>query len=300
MAPRATAEKTSRHHHRQHHTFRPFPLRLLSALALTLPPALYIISLSFTLATIYTPSYALSDVWNSSLLPYKSFSSPTTYKASPWYACTDVTSEPPPIDNSADFNQTCTRIPSLGNKAYENCLVEHPFDEHFCQKVVVTAQLYVAGAVLIGIALLPAIAALAFGLPSAIAREEPFPYAFGGGAAAAEGEAEVEDENAVASWRHGHHRRNSFFLVSVFNTLATLLALLAAVLLAFGQLLGFNVFVDTQIPDGIDTTPGAQSAAATQGNWYMGKGLLIFTTVAYLAGGLGAFVQGSRLGVGGL
>jgi hypothetical protein len=271
--------------------FRPAPLRLLSLLALILPLILYILSLSFTLATIYTPSYALSDVWNSSLLPYPSFDHPATYKASPWYACTDVTSEPPPIDNKASWNQTCVRIPSLGSKAYGNCLTVHQFDEHFCQKVVVTAQLYVAGAVLVGIAILPALAGLVLGLPRAMERERSFPYTLG-----VLDEGVVEDDGIEGH----HHNGGPSILVPVLTNLSTLLALLAAILLVFGQLLGFNTFVDSQSPDGVDIVPGLQITAASQGNWYMGKGLLVFNTVAYIAGALGVFVQGSGFGVKGM
>ena len=78
-----------------------------------------------------------------------------------------------------------------------------------------------------------------------------------------------------------------------------LLVLLATVLIALAQVLGINVLVDSQYPSGEVAEPDAQTGDVYQSPWHMGPGALIYSSVAWLAALLGAFVAGSGCGIRG-
>jgi len=344
-------------------TARPQLLRLLSTTALLLPTLLYILSLSFVLKTLYTPSFALSAVFDANNLPYPSASNPYTYKASPFYVCNDTLGGSQLTDVTKGFNQTCTRVSTLGRASMDACMAGHAeYDQHFCQKVVVSAQLFVAGAVLIGIALLFSFAVVALGWKTASAATQEYAYMATSTSAAdadddergemAEGQHRVThggdriygDSYENAKHHHGnthtddriygdtcdcedarHHYGNTHthpsehtthgpqsFIpspppASTFSTftaflgsVVTLLALLAAILIAAAQMLGINALVENQLPSGIDSTPQQFGLSnITQSPWYMGPGAILWPSVAWIVAVIGLFVGGSGCGVKG-
>jgi len=352
-------------------TTRPLLLRILSTTALLLPTLLYILSLSFVLKTLYTPSFALSAVFDANNLPYPSASNPYTYKASPFYVCNDTLGGSQLTDVTKGFNQTCTRVSTLGRASMDACMAGHAeYDQHFCQKVVVSAQLFVAGAVLIGIALLFSFAVVALGWKTASAATQEYAYV---SAATSAGAADGDDdehgemaeqhhrvthggdriygddyENAKYQHHHGithtgdriygnscdcedprHHYGNTHThthtgehtahdprstivsaspaaastlgtFTAFLGSLVTLLALLAAILIAAAQMLGINALVENQLPSGIDSTPQQFGLSnITQSSWYMGPGAILWPSVAWIVAVIGVFVGGSGCGVRG-
>ncbi|MCJ1309779.1 hypothetical protein MMC25_003440 [Agyrium rufum] len=303
--------KRSRHHHQNHdendnnssdepsttHQPRPFILRAVSVLTLILPPILLILALSFSLKAIYEPSFALSAVFDSSYNPVpisnSSNSSALTYKASPFYTCNDLTAGNNAVASYSEFNQTCMRTPFLGKKGMKMCTAMfasdgvHTLDQHFCQKLVVSAELFVAGAVLVGIALLSSFPAVLLGFGDAASSAASVPTHYhtrphGRYEPTARSE-EVEGKTASNTVLRATSLR---FLWSF----VTLLALLGAICLAAAQMLGINALIDWQSPSGEDNTPGVSEFGIYQSSWYMGSGALVWPSVAWLSALLGTFV----------
>ena len=289
----------TRHHHHHQQALqsspRSVPLQGLSIAALILPPILYLISLSFALKTIYEPSFALSNVFNASNLPVPE-PHPFTYKASPFYLCTDTLSGEALLDASAGFNQTCKRIPALGSAGMRTCLETHPGDQHFCQKVVVSAQLFVAGAVMIGLTLLGSFGVVALGWKGATAKMTGYAYE---PAPTSEAEAKSGDHHSPASTFTPNSTATLNLVADVLGTCCMLFAGLAALLLLFAQILAINALVDGQLPSGEDATPGVVLSQVTQSAWYMGPGAIKHASTAWLTATIGVIIAASGCGVRG-
>ncbi|KAH6621587.1 hypothetical protein B0J18DRAFT_467158 [Chaetomium sp. MPI-SDFR-AT-0129] len=252
---------------------RPLPLRILAITALLLPAILSIISLSLTLATLYNPAYALADLYTSN----STFSGVRLF-ASPFYHCSATSDGGTAVDDPASFRQSCARVAYLGRGGLGACYAAHgpgfP-DTQFCQKSVAAAELYVAGAVLVGVAVLLGVAAAVLGWRAAVR-----------GA----GTGTVADAGPATSSGFGVVRR----VAPLLAWLASLLALLASLCLAAGQALGISTYVSDQRP-----TAG-NDVDAYQGRWYMGTPALAFSSVAWLSAALGAFVASTGFGVRGV
>lgn len=89
--------------------------------------------------------------------------------------------------------------------------------------------------------------------------------------------------------------------ISAFlDTSTTLLAGLAAILIAAGQALGISAFVDTQIPSGIDSTPVIGGLlGVTQSAWYWGPGAIVWPSAAWLSAVIGVAIAANSCGVRG-
>jgi hypothetical protein len=290
----------SKHHHNSgtHSVPRSALLQFLSILALLLPVVFYIISLSFALKTLYEPSFALSDVYDANNNPYPANGS-YTYKSGPFYTCNDTLGGSQLTDVTQGFNQTCYRISTLGAASMSDCLESHSNDDlHFCQRSVMSAQLFVAGTVIIGIALLGSFVVLGLGFKAAIAKSSTYAYS-----------TTSADEEEGEKRNHHHHHDNGGSpppfttiqgLAAFLGTSTTLLAVLAALLIAAGQMVGINAYVDTQLPSGIDSVPvlGGLSGV-TQSAWYMGPGAIVWPSVAWFAAVWGIVIAASGCGVRG-
>ncbi|KAF2737784.1 hypothetical protein EJ04DRAFT_510008 [Polyplosphaeria fusca] len=274
------------HHHHSPTISRPLLLRILSSTALVLPPILYLISLSLTLATQYNPSYALASLANSSGLP-----SGAHISASPFYLCARPPTES--IDDTSTFEWKCDRQPLIGAGAYQKCYERFlpGWDNvQLCQKVVASARLYVAGAVMVGLAcvFVGVVGALrAEGAWAATETRPGYEYAAvhrgqnvhkGDGD---EGEA-VGTGTGPATYEPYSARSLS---TAVLFGFATLLALLATACLIFAQILGVQGLVNEQRP-----TAGESPGDGIIGRWYMGTPALVWSTVAWLSALIGVFV----------
>lgn len=166
------------------------------------------------------------------------------------------------------------------------------YDQHFCQKSTTTAQFFVAGTILIALALVLSLIVFLTGFKNATASTTSYAYS---PAAAEEGKTE----------NHASHVAQGSFSpldgVSAFlDTSTTLLAGLAVIFIVAGQALGINAFVDTQLPSGIDSTPivGGLSGV-TQSAWYWGPGAIIWPSAAWLSALIGVAIAASGCGVRG-
>jgi len=305
----------ARHHHHaaaSNPTIpRSLPVRVISVIALLLFPILTVISFSFTLKTIYTPAFSLShpvsdggfDTDGNQLPDILNFN--LTYKRAPFYICgPDIGT----YDNATAFNQTCTRINGLGKKGMAECFVNFPQDEQLCQKVVGSASLYVAGAVLIGLALPCAIAVAGLSFRTANATSwspaySALPNSNGGTAKVhsdhSDGEAlkttPEDDTTAAASSASAAVTAPSSLQnlsASILEAVAILFLLLGAVCLIFAQILGVQSLVNEQ-------RPTASELDTALSRWFMGPAAYVYTSVAYLAAGLAAFAAASGCGVKG-
>jgi hypothetical protein len=302
---------------RQHHPAaafnpaipRPLAVRVISSIALLLLPILTVISFSFTLKTIYTPAFALShpvadggfDPDGNPLPAILNFN--LTYKRAPFYICgPDIGT----YNNATAFNQTCTRIHGLGAKGMDECFVAFPRDEQLCQKVVASASLYVAAAVLIGLALPCAItvAGLSFrsasaaawspaysALPSTASKQH---HDNGDGEALNASNAGETSTSTSASASAAATSPSSpqNLAASILQVVAILFLVLGAVCLVFAQILGVQSLVNEQ-------RPTASELDTALSRWFMGPAAYVYTSVAYLAAGLAAFAAASGCGVKG-
>ncbi len=267
------------HHHNNHHTPsggttpRPLAVRILSLATLLLPPVLFIISLSLTLATLYNQSYAVSDLYTSN-----STASGVQLYASPFYHCPATSDGAAAVDDPASFQQNCSRVDYLGGKGMDACYAAQGAgfpNTQFCQKSVKAAELYVAGAVLVGVAVLAGFVAAVLGWKAA----------WGSVAAAAVME-EKDGQTAAAS--------AVVWAAPAVAWLAGFLGLVAALCLVAAQALGISTYVSDKRPTAGDDVD------AYQGRWYMGTPALAFSSVAWLSAALGAFVSSTGFGVKGL
>jgi len=269
----------ARHHRGHAHpaaTTRSLALRILSTIALILPLLLLIISFSLALAAIYSPQWAVQDIYdqNDSRTRFHN------YRA-PFYTCnqTDVISEDIEV---AGPKSTCTRTHGIGPRGFAECERDHPKDDHQCQQSVVAANLMVAGVVLVGIAMAVSAAVLGTGIKAALAvsvdaeqgKLGNAPHEAGGGG----GDGSVE----TVSWTSG------------LDAAALLLALLGSAALLLGQVVGVNAIVNDALPNANfqEFQPNSPGNALNYTSWYMGKASLIFISVSWLAGFLAAFVLG--------
>ncbi|KAF2465820.1 uncharacterized protein BDR25DRAFT_360348 [Lindgomyces ingoldianus] len=278
---------------------RPLPLRIFSLLSLLLPPTLYLISMSLTLATQYTPNYSLTSLQNSTGLP-----SGIVLSSSPFYVCDRLPSEG--IDSTAagDFVWGCRRESLLGKGGMGRCFARFKpglDDRQICQKVVGSARLYVAGCVVVGITVLGGVGVAAMGFKRAWALEETvggYEYVAVEEQKAEGGDGEQGDVGtAVTLETHNHaHSRprdrrvytpysTKNIWTSILFTSTTLLAILATGCLIFAQILGVQSLVNEQHP-----TAGETPGDFAIGRWYMGTPALVWSTVAWLSAGIGVFV----------
>lgn len=293
---------------------RPLAVRVISIIALLLFPILTVISFSFTLKTIYTPAFALAHPvadggFDSDGNPLPAIINVNlTYKRAPFYICgPDIGT----YDNATAFNQTCTRIHGLGTKGMDECFVNFPRDEQLCQKVVGSAGLYVAGAVLIGLALpcAIAVAGLSFRTASAPTWSPAYsalPNSDGGhaitkhhhsnhGGEALDSATHEDVNSSIPSAVPAAATSPSFppnLAASIIEVVAILFLSLGAVCLVLAQILGVQSLVNEQ-------RPTASELDTALSRWYMGPAAYVYTSVAYLAAGLAAFAAVTGCGVKG-
>jgi len=265
-------------------TPRPLAVRILSIIALVLPTILYIISLALALTTIYNPSFALSHPATPDGPVYN-----WTYKASPFYNC--PTAHDQYVDESQTFLQNCTRISALGSAGMRTCNETHPGDEHICQKIVVSAQLFVAGAVLIGISLLSSFVDIGLGYKAAFATTEGGVYTVVATPKDHESNAAAAADTALQDPSAGSVEPSlAATLTPWVRACTTLLAILAACCLVLAQFVGVDGLVN-------NLQPTSSQLPDYQTRWYMGPAALIYPSVAYLAAMLGAFTAWTGCGV---
>ena len=277
----ATMAHHSGHHHHNNNAAiagpRPLALRVLAVAALVLPVALFIVSLGLALATMYNPAYAVADLYNSS-----SMAAGVQLYGSPFFHCPATSDGADAVDDPAAFQQNCSRVSYLGGKGMDACYAAQGAgfpNTQFCQKSVSAASLYVAGAVLVGVAILAGAGAAALG----------WRYAWGTSSPATTGAAE-KDGHAAG----GAAVSAVVWAAPLLGWVAGLLGLLAALCLVAGQALGISTYVSDKRP-----TAG-NDVDAFQGRWYMGTPALAFSSVAWLSAALGAFVSSTGFGVKGL
>lgn len=164
----------------------------------------------------------------------------------------------------------------------DECYVNNPNDQQLCQKVVASASLYVAGAVLIGLAFALAfvVAGLDWKHASAATWEAGYaPVSKGEGGEAAESTpAGPSNMPALAT--------------TLVQNVFILFLVLGGICLIFAQVLGVQALVNEQRPTASET-PGSLT------RWFMGNGSYIYTSVAYLAAFLAAFTSVTDCGLGG-
>jgi hypothetical protein len=249
------------------------PVRILALLALVLPAIFYILTLSFTLATIYSPSFALSHPATSDG-PVTNF----TYKASPFYTCTLVEDEV--FDPSRNY--TCTRLPhATGKSGRQECAATNDGDPQRCQQVVLAAGLFVAGAILSGIAVLAAVLVAALHYKAALAPTKAIGD-HGMTTVVADVDAPLVGPLAPTTAIGDHGVTMVDVVAPLVGPLATLLALLAAVCIWLGQDIGVTALV-------IGGDPQEPVPPEFQTHWFMGPAALVYPSVAYLAAILGVF-----------
>jgi hypothetical protein len=261
-----------------HNTPRPAAVRILAITALVLPTVLYIVSLAMTLESIYNPSFALSHPATTDGTVYK-----WTYKASPFYRC--PTAHGQYVDESQPFVQKCTRVSALGSSGMRACNATNPGDEHICQKVVISAELFVAGASLIGIALLFSFVVIALGYKTAAATTT------GGVYTVVHSDKDHESTTAGAtsaceaptSTPTSNQPPLSVLLNPLLRSFTTLLAILSACCVVLAQIVGVDGLVNS-------LQPTSSQLPNYQTRWYMGSAALVYPSVGYLAALLGAFI----------
>jgi hypothetical protein len=260
---------------------RPILLRLLSALSLLLPTIFYIIALALALNAIYSPDFARADRLTTGSPENSGQLTNHTQHASPFYTCA------PDINNSTDpnfFSESCHRRPFLGAAGMQACLADTQFIQHICEKVTSAASLYVAGAVLIGLALLFDLIFAGLSFRSAIApTTTPIAYA----PLKPEGQDSTSHPD-LAQQPPGP--TTASILIPFLGSVATLLAILSVGCLILGQILGVDALV-VESSASIAEPPGDAS------RWYMGKASLVYTSTAYVAAILGIFTAASGCGV---
>jgi hypothetical protein len=253
-------------------TTRSLSLRVLSTLALILPAILLIISFSLALTTIYSPKWAVQDIFDQNGNRTRFHN----YRA-PFYQCnqTDVITDD--IEKSGP-NTTCTRIHGIGIglRGMDFCEQLDPKDDHLCQQTVMSANLMVAGVVFIAVAMAISFAVLGTGVKAAIAaKTTPLTTQ------EKDGQHEVAAAVDSVSWTSG------------LDVTQLFLSLTGSGMLLLAQIVGVNALVNDALPNANfeefqANTPG-NSLSFT--SWYLGKASYVFISVAWLAGFLASFIS---------
>lgn len=235
--------------------------RVLAVLALVLPPVFYVLLMAFSLVTVYTPNYAELPYFNSTGLD-----AGTRAHASPFYKCTAENDGSREAYNSqAAYNETCVRKPFLGNKGMQFCLTQEPQgawpDYMFCQQSVMSASLYVAGAILAGVALGGALVFAALAWSTRV------------------GNASAASTPPISATKIGFP-----LVLGLLRICSALLALLAVICIVGAQAVGIAVLTSTRLTELGDVLP------QNMGTWYIGKAALVYSSVAWLSGVLGSFI----------
>ena len=258
---------------------------LLHLLVLLLPPALYLSGFVLTLVTISSPDYVRADQLTSPPPGSPVRITDTVLHASLWHTCTVVSS---PLDGEgvSSSTETCVRrLPTYGSAGIAACEAQTNFNplSRICQKVVTAAELYLAAAILGGIAMAAAI----FCSITEVALWEP--------------RGDTEYAGAVSRFRRTARRvlyrkgegEGARVFVRAWGLSISALALAAAGCLVLGQVLGVDAlvvegsaaFTNDFVPDG-------------QTRWYLSTGALRLTSAAYVTMFSGAFVALTRCGLG--
>ena len=277
------------HHHRSRNTSvvttRALPLRIFSVLALILPLILLIISFAFALATIYSPKWAVSDLYytNGTISVFHDF-------ASPFYNCSQFSTMTDDIE-VAGPNLKCQRVHGIGIRGFNDCERVNPKDAHKCQQSALTANLLVAGVVFISIAMALALSALATGFKSATAEKVGADVQGKGGNgidSAAHDELEAGGANGG-----GSTKVESVSWTQGLDAGMLFLAATGSVILLLAQVVGVNVFVNEGYGNVNfqEVDPTATPGTLSWGTWYMGKASYVFISVAWLAGLLAAVIS---------
>ncbi|EKG15825.1 hypothetical protein MPH_06964 [Macrophomina phaseolina MS6] len=276
---------------------RPMLLRVLSIAAISLPPLLYLITFALTLKIIYSPEYAASKL-------YDSFGSPNgiVVHASPFYNCTKAPTTAIDDATTTDFAPKCVRLKNaMGKKGMAACNSSFSTDswenEQICQKIVGSASLYVAGAVLIAFALVLAIVHLVVSWPGAFAAKERPGIAYAAPARPPTADEKLQkmhapsDEVLTPIGLRESLSSNLPYVWALVGTLATLFALLAGVALFLAQVLGWQSLVNEQHP-----TAGDNPGTYDQGRWYALAPAFDLSAAAWVLAGVGAYLAASRCG----
>jgi len=167
----------------------------------------------------------------------------------------------------------------MGKKGMDWCVANELHgswpDYRYCQQSTTSAGLYVAGAVLVGIAIIGAVVFAVLEFTSRGSKN-----AAGVTGQVEDGACEAESSQAAAS-------RGTSVLETVLpflRIISALLALLAVLCIVSGQAVGINVMIAPRL-----TLPG-EALPAYSGSWYIGSAGLVYSSVAWLSGVLGSFI----------
>ena len=267
---------------------RSLTVRILTTITLSLPPILFLISFSLTAAVINSvPDFVLSDRLTTGDLGSNTTGLPTgtVMKASPFFDCTPLD---PPV-NETDPNwyaETCApRTPSAWGPAGTNACLDALSGgtvSKLCVSIVAAAELYLAGAVLGGVAFL---AASFYGL-IVVAKMGAGPrYTYHYHVARREEPRSTEDEDDEDPPLPSRAANGAL------GAFAALLGLAAAVCLVLGQVLAYAALV-LEVSD-----LESLLATADHSRWYMGRGIRDFTGAAYGLALIGVFIMITRCGL---
>jgi len=267
------------------------PLRVLSVIALVLPVVLLIISFSLALATIYSPHWAVQDIFdeNGNTTPFHN------YRA-PFYQCNQTAVITDDIEKTGP-NTTCTRIHGIGTTGMNYCENLDPKNNHVCQQTVMAANLLVAGVVFIALAMALSVAVLGTGIRAAIAETTATITTI---TTASTTEAGGDEQAKDGEGGHGHSTVAPVATVSWTRGLdATqiFLTLAGSAMLLLAQIVGVNALVNDVLPNANfeEFQPNTPGNALDYTSWYMGQASYVFVSVAWLAGFLAAYVSGFAL-----
>ena len=280
------------------------PTRLLGVSVLALPPVLYLITFALSIATFSNSDFVRADRLTTGDPEVSGLLTNRTQHASPWFRC------PATVGNDTDpdfFEEHCTRRPALGKSGVQACrdLDNLRLNTRICEKVVIAAETYTAGAVLSGLAFL---AASLYAINVSLMREEQQGYGrvtrsekatateetneIDAAAAASGGtpDATKEETTAVTEGEARGGPGLGPLLNRVLGATSTLMALLGSGCLVMGQIIAVAALV-------IEASQSISEPIIDQTRWYMGKGALQFTTAAYALGFIGAFVAATGCGL---
>ncbi|KAL5083901.1 hypothetical protein Trisim1_000810 [Trichoderma cf. simile WF8] len=270
---------------------------LVKVAVFVLPPALYIAGFVLTLKTIESPNFVRADQLTSPPPGSPVQFTNHTLHSSLWHTCISKT-------NNGVFIETCVRRPAYGAAGLAACEAETTFNpfSRICQKVVSAAELYLAAAVLGGIAMVAALVLSLLEMPSCWGcRSEGEAL---GGVVTVDSEQQtapmLQAPQGTIGWRRRPRRggfgrwngQNARILIGLLATLTHGIAIAAGGCLFAGQILG----VDALVVEG--SVPFANDfVSEEQTRWYLSTGALQLTTAAYVLILSGAFIAGTRCGL---
>jgi hypothetical protein len=248
-------------------TTRSLPLRILSTAALVLPSLLLIISFALALTTIYSPQWAVQDIFDQNLARTRFHN-----LRAPFYQCGQTGAITDDIQANGT-NTTCVRIHGFGLRGFNECEALDKHFDHKCQQVAMAANLMVGGVIFIALAMAVSFALLGLGIKGALAAKTSV-----GGEKDGHGEAEAPPQT-----------------VSVTSTLAAVMILLALTgsgLLLLAQVVGVNGLVNDVLPNAnfMEFDANTPGNSLTVGSWYLGKASLVYISTAWFAGFLASYV----------